>query len=82
MRKTTRKEFHIDSYDDQRALSSAWQSSRGAFRLGRTFEVISGAGMIFTDLSQKDCRKLFRHAGVRWRDFVTGMEPETDEALS
>lgn len=73
------KEFYITSFDDIDWLVSAWYSSRDAFGPGKVFEANKGVGFIRTNLSEKDCRALFRHAGVRWYDYIIGIDPATEE---
>lgn len=68
------KEFYITSHDELGWLYSAWQSSYEAFGPGRVFEVHDNIGMARTNLPVRDCRALFRHAGVRWYDYVTGLD--------
>lgn len=76
------KEFYITSFDDLFQLDSAWRSSYEAFGKGRVFEINTAVGFARTNLPVRDCRALFRHAGVRWCDYVTGIDDNELEPTS
>lgn len=78
-KRRTWKEFHISDYDEQRALEAAWQSSRHSFKAEAVLEITRGAGLVVTNLPYRDCRALFRFAGVKWRDYVTGIDDTEQE---
>lgn len=73
-KRRTWKEFHISSYDEMRALDGAWQNSHSTFKPGCVLEITRGASLVRTNLPYRDCRLLFRFAGVKWRDYVTGID--------
>lgn len=66
------KEFYIADFDEQRALDAAWQSSNATFKPDAV--LTNHRGLVRTNLSVRDCRALFRFAGVRWRDYTTDEE--------
>jgi hypothetical protein len=68
------KEFYVTDFDEQRALDAAWQSSHNTFKPSAVLEITRG--LVRTNLSIRDCRALFRFAGVRWRDYVTGTDDD------
>lgn len=63
------KTLSIQSSDDARYLSSAWQSSHAAFGPNRVFTLnrYGGGGDLETNLPWSSLRMLFRHAGIPLR---------------
>ena len=70
-RKRIWKEFPLSGEDERRAVQSVWQCPGVAG--GRTADI---TGFAFTtNATVRECRQIFRLAGLPWRGYVTGDDP-------